>query len=134
LTETQKRLADLRHGLQQLKTREANAAIRAEIAAMANALQAGPFGPESELEHVMQNIERRVSAKERRAEARLSPATESGVYIDWRAEVMTEDASAEIERLLEGDSSVNLPPDGSPAAAGSPACGSATPDDTLVVR
>ena len=101
LVEARKQLLDLRHGLEQLKTRETNAAIRAEIANMANALKAGPFGPKSELENVMQNIERRVASQERRAEARLSP-TQSGIMIDWHAEVVTEDASAEIGRLLEG--------------------------------
>ena len=102
LAEARKQLVDLRHGLEQLKTRETNAAIRAEIASMANALNAGPFGPNSELENVMQNIERRVASQERRAEARLSP-TQSGSMIDWHAEVVTEDASAEIGRLLESD-------------------------------
>ncbi|NQU24475.1 MAG: hypothetical protein HQ567_24600 [Candidatus Nealsonbacteria bacterium] len=101
LAEARKQLVDLRHGLEQLKTRETNAAIRAEIAGMANALNAGALGPQSELENVMHNIERRVASKERRAETRLSP-TQSGIMIDWHAEVVTEDASAEIDRLLEG--------------------------------
>ena len=132
LAEARKQLVDLRHGLEQLKTRETNAAIRAEIAGMANALKGGPFGPKSELESVMQNIERRIAGKERRAEARLSP-TQSGIMIDWHAEVVTEDASAEIDRLLEADGDVNAVGE-VPNAAEAPVFGDALADEMAVVR
>jgi DNA repair exonuclease SbcCD ATPase subunit len=99
LCEARNRLTELKNGLARLEQRDVNARIRLQVAKLANAVAGAPLPADSELEKVMRNLERRVSAEERRATAQLS-AGMGRFRIDYSAAMVTQDASAEIDRLL----------------------------------
>jgi chromosome segregation ATPase len=102
LGEARKRLAELKNGVARLEQRNVNADIRLQVAQLANAVAGAPLSADSELEKVVGNFERRVSAKERRATSRVS-AGMGQFRIDYSAAVVTQDASAEIDRMLSAD-------------------------------
>lgn len=99
LTDAHKRLAELRNGMERLRARDANADVRLQVAKLTNAIAGAPLSADSELEKAINNYERRVGTKERRATSRLM--TSSGQFrIDYSAAMVTQDASVEIDQLL----------------------------------
>jgi chromosome segregation ATPase len=103
LGEASKRLAELRNGVARLEQRNVNADIRLQVAQLANAVAGAPVSADSPLEEVVRNFERRVSTKERRATSRLS-AGMGQFRIDYSAAIVTQDAAAEIDRMLAAGS------------------------------
>lgn len=119
LGEARKRLVELRNGIERLEARNANADVRLEVARLTNAVAGAPLSADSELEKAVRNYDRRVGQKERRAESRLH-ASSGQFRIDYSAAMVTQDAAAEIEQLLnEGsrDTVVNPAPQTRPSAA-----------------
>jgi orotate phosphoribosyltransferase-like protein len=105
LGEARKRLGELNTAMARLETRNVNADVRLEVAQLTNAIAGAPLSASSELEKAVRNYDRRVGQKERRAVTRL--ATSNGQFrIDYSAAMVTQDASTEIERLLNDGSAV----------------------------
>lgn len=100
LAEARKRLEELEGAMARLEARNANAEVRLEVARLTSAIAGAPLAADSELEKACRNYERRVVKKERRADARLS-AGNSQFRIDYSAAMVTQDATAEIGRLLD---------------------------------
>ena len=96
--EARRRLGELRGALARLDQRNVNADARLQIAALVDSIAATALPVDSELERAVRNYERRIGAKERRADARLG---DSGPFrIDYSAEIVMEDASDAIGRLF----------------------------------
>jgi len=106
LGEARQRLTELKNGVARLEQRNVNADIRLQVAQLANAVAGAPLSADSPLEEVVRNFERRVTAKERRATSRLS-AGMGQFRIDYSAAIVTQDAAAEIDRMLEIGSGPN---------------------------
>lgn len=106
MVECRKKLTELTNSLEQIRARNANADVRMEIAKLANSLAGSPLTADSELEKAFRNYERRVSQKERQAESRLSSG-KANYRIDYDAAFVTENASEEIEKLLDESMNVN---------------------------
>lgn len=118
LAEAGKRLAELKSGMARLGQRNVNADIRLQVAQLANAIAGAPLSADSELEKAVRNFERRVSTKERHANARLS-AGMGQFRIDYAPMIVTQDASAEITRMLgdvQQDGAVPSTPESPPSA------------------
>lgn len=109
LADARKRLAELNSAMARLEARNTNADVRLELAKLTNSANAAPFSANSELEKAFRNYERRVAQKERQASARL--ANGSGQFrIDYSAAMVTQDAAAEIDRVLSAGSEPKAPP------------------------
>ena len=103
LEEARKRLAELKNGVARLEQRNVNADIRLQVVQLANAVAGAPLSADSELEEAVKNFERRVGTKERRATSRLS-AGMGQFRIDYASAIVTQDATAEIDRMLNAGS------------------------------
>ncbi len=114
LSESRRRLGELRHALARLEQRNVNADIRLQVAQLVNSIASAPLSASSELENAMRNYERRVGVKENRAASRLM---DNGSFrIDYSATIVTQDASAEIDRFLNATGSQRSPvSDGTPS-------------------
>lgn len=100
LVTARQRLTTLKGTLETLEARNANADIRLEVARLVNSIENSGFGSDSEIEKAVAQYESRVAQKERRASARLGDATSAG-RIDYSGSIVTKEASAEIEHLLD---------------------------------
>ena len=119
LGEAGKRVLELQNGMARLEARNANADVRLQVTKLTNAIAGAPLTADSELEKAIRNYERRVGQKERRAVSRLT-ASNGQFRIDYSAALVTQDASAEIGRLLHEESGgpgVSEAPASRPSAA-----------------
>ena len=101
LAKVRSKLHELEPKLARLEARDTNADIRAEVASLTESVQGSLFGADDELSAAFRNLERRVAGKERRATARLGSGRTTH-RIDYTPVVVTEEASSEIARFLNG--------------------------------
>ena len=99
LAEARKRVGELKNAIVRLDVRDANAEVRLEMARLTSAIAGAPLTTDSELEKAVRNYDRRVGQKERRAASTLA-GNGNPFRIDYSSSVVTENASAEITRLV----------------------------------
>lgn len=92
------KLKELAQALNRMEARNANADLRLELAQITAGITATPVGQNSELERAVNNYERRVAGKERRASVGLGVGESALINYDKTA--VAQDASVEIERFL----------------------------------
>jgi chromosome segregation ATPase len=93
MADARRQHGQLTNQLARLEARDANADVRAEIAALTGAVQGAPVGQSSELERAFLNLERRVALKERRILA-AGGNVQAAMLIDYSATHLPDDAAA----------------------------------------